>query len=163
MRRILLNITFAVLLICTAYPLFSQDISVGGSWDLSIDVSDMQSGMISELNSTYESPADQITSSVTNSSYGWFGTWYWMVSVSRDNTQWHSALHLDVRRSSSGLGFGSVSGGTSYQEVTTTNRAFITGSRHRLWMGFQLRVRGVSSAVPAGTYSTTVTYTIVEL
>jgi len=146
-----------------AISLFSQDINVSGSWELTIDESDMQSGFISDLNSTYESPADQVTASVNNSSYGFFGLWYWRIDVSRDNSQWHNNLHLDVRRSSGGFGFGSIYGGTSYQEVTTSTQAFLTGSRFRLWIGFQYRLRGVSVAVPAGTYVTTVTYTIVEL
>jgi len=158
-----LKFIIAASVFTVAFPLFSQDISVSGSWELTIDESDMQSGMISDLNSTYESPANQVSATISNSSYGWFGTWYWGVDVSRDNSQWNNNMHLDVRRSSGGFGFGSISGGTSYQEVTTSTQIFFTGVSFRLWIGFQYRLRGVSVAVPAGTYVTTVTYTVVEL
>ena len=163
MNRTGLKIIIAASICSAAIPLFSQDISISGSWELTIDESDMQSGMISDLNSTYESPTDQVSATISNSSYGWFGTWYWRVDVSRDNSQWNNNLHLDVRRSSGGFGFGSISGGTSYQEVTTSTQAFFTGVSFRLWIGFQYRLRGVSAAVPAGTYAATVTYTVVEL
>jgi len=158
-----LKISILIFVMFSSVQLCAQDISIGGSWELTIDESDMQSGMISDLNSTYESPADQVYATITHPDYGWFGTWYWRVDVSRDNSQWHNLLHLDVRRSSGGFGFGSISGGTSYQEISTATQSFFTGARNRLWIGFQYRLRGVSVSVPAGTYVATVTYTVVEL
>lgn len=154
---ILLTIPFFFGLKQTGY---SQTISVTGNWDLMIDETDLQGGPGTDLVSTYESNTSM---SIRVRKGGWFNNWNWRVDVKKINGNWHGDFHLDVRRTGNGFGFGSISGGTSYQEISGTDQSFFSGSRNRTAIPFQYRLRGVSVQVVPNTYTTTVWFTVVEM
>jgi len=60
------------------------------------------------------------------------------------------------------LGLGTISGGSSYIEVTGVAQTFFTGSGNRYDADVQLKLTGISLSIPAGTYSTTVYLTLVD-
>jgi hypothetical protein len=141
----------------------SQTISLSGSWSLTIGETDLQGGPGSDLNSTYESSGFM---SIGVQNGGWFTNWNWKIIVNKSDYNWPDDFILDVRRIGNGFGFGSISGGTSYREVTDVfdeNDPFFTGTRNRILISFQYRLRGVSAQVPADTYNTTVYYTVIEI
>jgi hypothetical protein len=141
-------------LICSAGTL-----TLTGSWAKTIDSSDLQAGPGSDLTDTYESAANQVTIDVTA-----VGNSTWDVNVKKIDSNWHANFQLSVRRTSSGTGAGgsSVSGGTTYQEITDTNQLFFNGKKARQGINVQLRLSGVSVQIPQDTYITTVYYTVVE-
>lgn len=97
------------------------------------------------------------------------------ISVSRTNTDWHNNLILTARRTGAGtpsfLGAVSASGGTTAQTITNISTAFFTINVSFLSLGgislsnipIEYSLSGISVILPVKTYSTTITYTIVEL
>lgn len=134
-------------------------ITASGGWTETIDASDLAAGAGSNLISTYTSGsgATLIGVSATLDLLGW------TVSVQRSDVNWQPAFHLYVKRTGSGSGC-SVNNGTAYQEVTTSSQSFfacpalLNNGASNIPVQYQLT--GVSVAVPAGTYSTTIIYTV---
>ena len=143
-------------LVCSGGICWAISITATGSWSETIDASDLQAGAGSDLISTYESAADAVIIDITDTSGAWG------LDVKKIDTNWHSNLHLHVKRTSDGQGPGSISGGTSYQEVTDTDLSFFSGDRWRSDVDIQLKLTGVSIQVPLDTYTTTVYYTIFD-
>jgi hypothetical protein len=133
-------------------------ISVTGSWFETIDETDLQGGAGSDLKSTYESAADQVSIDLLGA-----GNKGWRVDVRKVDTDWHSDLALYVKRTSDGSGKGQIAGGTSYQQVTDTYQDFFTGDHNRRNVNVQLMLDGVSATLPCGNYLTTVYYTVMEV
>jgi len=86
----------------------------------------------------------------------------WRVDVRRVDATWHGDFTLWIRRSGDGTGSGSVSGGTTYLTVTTTDQTLFTGAEDRDDVPIQFQLTGVSIQIPPGDYETTIVYTIVE-
>jgi hypothetical protein len=153
---------FIILLILNPLSLSAGSIDVNGSWSETINVNDLIAGAGSDVNSTYTSPADQATVDITLTS-GALDEW--RVDVKKSDSNWHSSTHLYLRRSSDGtpghIG-ATISGGTSYLEVTDIDQVFFSGSGDRLNVGIQLRLTGFSVHVPPGNYSTTIILTFVD-
>jgi len=153
---------FIILLSLNPLCLPAGSIDTNGSWSETIDASDLIAGAGSNVNSTYTSPGDQATVDITLTS-GALDEW--RVDVKKSDSTWHSSTHLYLRRSSDGtpghIG-ATISGGTSYLEVTDIDQAFFSGSGDRLNVGIQLRLTGFSIQVPPGNYSTTVTLTFID-
>jgi len=142
-------------------------IRLGGLWRLTIDENDLLAGAGSDLNSTYESDADEvIVRNIGHSDYKKGDDWYWKVEISKSDGNWHSNFYLDVRRTSDGTSEGgSISGLTSYEEIINADPTppTFTGVRHHRNINMQYRLRGVSLQIPADIYDTTVIYTLMEL
>lgn len=133
-------------------------IGVTGSWFETIDETDLVGGAGSDLRSTYESAADQVSIDLLGA-----GKKGWRVDVRKVDTDWHADLGLYVRRTSDGSGNGQIAGGTSYQQVTDTYQEFFRGDGNRRNVNVQLMLDGVSAELPCGNYLTTVYYTVVEV
>jgi hypothetical protein len=134
-------------------------ISALGSWSETVDQADLTGAPGSNLTTTYESAADQVSVDVTGTT-GDADTW--RVDVKKSDTAWHGDLHLHLKRTSDGTGTGSISGGESYLEVPDTNTEFLSGGGDRAGIHVQLKLTGVSVSVPADAYSTTIYYTVVD-
>jgi hypothetical protein len=133
-------------------------ITVTGSWTLSIGQANLTGAAGSDLTSTYASATNQATMGTSGT-----GGHTWRIDVLRVDTTWHANLHLWVQRTNNGTsGGGSASGGTTFLEVTTTTQTFCTGVGDRLGFTLQFQLTGVSCAVPAASYSTSIKYTIVQ-
>jgi hypothetical protein len=133
-------------------------IAVTGSWSLSIGQANLTGGAGTDLTSTYASATGQATLGVS-------GTYShtWRIDVRRVDTTWHANFHLWIKRTNNGTsGSGSYSGGTTYLDLTTSNQTFMTGTGDRTGFTLQFQLTGVSTAIPAASYSTTITYTITQ-
>jgi len=153
-RHIVLLLLF--LLISSYGICWAVNITITGSWSETIDASDLQAGAGSDLIDTYESASNTVAIDIiapTN----------WRVDVKKSDTNWHANSQLYVRRTSDGSGSGSISGGTSYQEITDTDQSFFNGTIDRSNITGQLKLTGVSVQIPVDTYTTTVYYTVVEI
>ena len=133
-------------------------IGVSGSWFETIDENDLVGGPGSDLQSTYESAADQVSIDIEGAD-----SQSWRVDVRKIDTDWHGDLGLYVRRTSDGTGDGQITGGTSYEQVTDTYQELFSGDRDRSGINLQLMLDGVSAGLPCGNYLTTVYYTVVEV
>jgi hypothetical protein len=130
-----------------------------GSWSRTVAASDLVAGAGSDLHSSYESAAAQVSlhiSGATDKDDAW------RVDVSKTNGTWSGAFHLFVRRTGNGDGAGSISGGATYQEIGSMATAFFSGAGDRTSIPLQLELSGMSVQASPNTYSTTVTYTVVD-
>jgi len=134
----------------------SIEITSTGDWSLTIDENDLINGAGSDLNSTYESTTYQVSLTILGTSGSW------RVDVRKVNTNWHSDLHLWVRRTGDGSG-DSVWDGTVYQDLTGTDQPFFTGSDDVSAITVQLKLSGMSVQVPPDTYTATLYYTVVDI
>ncbi len=133
-------------------------ITLTGGWSETIDENDLQAGAGSDLIDTYESDSDAVSISISEAT-GAEDTW--RVDVKKVDTNWHGNFILYVKRTSDGTG-GSVSGGTSYQQMTDTYQSFFSGSDDVSGINVQLKLSGVSIQIPLDIYTTTVYYTVVD-
>jgi hypothetical protein len=151
----------------------SAFITLTGSWSLSIDQSNLQGGAGSDFVSTYESATNQVTISINKIVYGnffdWFISYNWRVAVRKSDINWLDPVrspsvhfHIEAQRTGNGTGFGSISGGTSYQEITDSDLLFFSGSMRRLNIPVQYRLSDVSVLMPVNSYSTNILYTLTE-
>ena len=132
-------------------------IRVNGSWTETIDIADLVGPPGSDLVSSYESATNQIDIDID-----YVDEVPWSVDVRRVDSNWHANFQLFVRRTSSHY---RVYGGTTYQEVTTSNQDFFYTTQEEndeYNIKVQLRLDGVSIQIPPGTYTTTVYYTVTE-
>jgi len=151
---LVLAATFALINLVLA-----SNITVTGSWSLSIGQADLSGTAGSELNSTYTSATNQATLGA-DATYSFTN---WRISVRRIDTTWHANFHLWVKRTNNGTsGTGTYSGGTTFIDLTTVDQTFMTGRGDRSGFTLQFQLTGVSTAVPAASYSTTIRYTIVD-
>ena len=158
LRRLILATSVMLLFTFTGgRPLDAITITVQGSWSKTIGSADLIAGAGSDLTSTYESSSNQgvITIGSTAGS--------WRVDVKKLDTVWDSDLHLHVRRTSDGTGPGSISGGTSYVEITGVDTTLFSGDDDRSDVDQQLRISGVSVSLGVSNFSTTITYTVVDV
>lgn len=124
------------------------DISAEGVWSEIIDANDLVSGAGSDLKSSYESEAGATLLTISgctdeNDS--------WQVEVSRTDYNWSSKFVLYVRR-----------GEENYQAITTSNSTLFSGAGNTANIALQYKLEGMSVQVSPGTYSTTITYTVVD-
>jgi len=135
---------------------FAGDIVATGGWSLTVDSADLVSGAGSDLTSTYESAASATDLAVT-------ATADYRVDVRRTDGTWDGDFTISARRTQDGSGSGSISGGTTYLAITTTDAEFFTGNSDRTGVKVQYQLEGMSVSITPDTYSSTVTYTIVDL
>jgi hypothetical protein len=134
-------------------------ITVTGSWSLSIGQADLQGAAGSDLTTYYESATTQLTMAISGS-----GGHTWRVDVKRVDSTWHGNFGLSIKRTNGGTsGTGSLyAGGTEYGLITTSNQTFWTGIGDRAGIYLQEKLDGVSCAIPAASYSTTIYFTVVQ-
>lgn len=132
------------------------DIFATGGWSRTVDSSDLTSGAGSDLTSSYESAASATDLDLTAAAD-------YRVDVRRTDGTWDGDFTLYVKRTQAGSGAGTISGGAAYQGVTTTDAEFFTGNGDRTGVKVQYQLDGMSVTVSPDTYSSTVTFTIVDL
>jgi len=112
---------------------------------------------------------------VTNEFYTGDTDYYWSIfnakknagirlDMERDTASWNSDIHIYVIRLTAGDGPGVPSGGTTYQEITSSTTTFFSTTDTCPNIYFKYRMDGVTAGVLAATtYTTTITYTGVDI
>jgi hypothetical protein len=135
------------------------NITVTGSWTQTIDKNNLTGGPGTDLTSTYTSAQNinlvTITGAVSKRDN-------WQINIKRINNTWNGSLQISARRTSSGTGTGSVSGGQNYIQVSETDTVFFTGAGNLSGIRVQLQLTGASLQVSPNQYSTTIQYTIID-
>lgn len=152
---------FLVPLLLTATEAEAIDISAAGGWNETVNQSDLVAGAGSQLIDTYEGTTGGTVIDVSNCTDDADN---WRVDVRRiDDGDWHGDFILYVKRTSDGSGSGSVSGGLSYVEITTTDTQLFIGAGDRDGMELQYRLTGMSTAASPDNYSQTIVFTVVDI
>jgi hypothetical protein len=157
MKKIFCSIIFILLVFTKAEAI---DITATGSWNKTIDTSDLASGAGSDLVGIYESTVNATVLTVLNTTGN---TDNWRIDVRRSDSTWHGDFILYIQRTSDGTGGGSISGGLSYITIGTTDSQFFSGAGDRSSVNLQYKLTGMSVSIPPNTYSTTVVFTIVDV
>jgi hypothetical protein len=134
----------------------AANITITGTWTLSIGVADLTGRPGTNLTANYNSATNQVLMDVTTTGVNW------RVDVLRIDTHWTTLVVLSIRRTGTGSGTGTVTGGGSYMAITPTSQTFVTGSGNRAGIQLQERITGVSVSIPVDTYTTTVQFTVVD-
>lgn len=155
--RLTVTLIFVLLIgFSITFTAFTTDITVAGSWSETINFNNLQGGAGSEIIGTCESIPGDVIIDISN------GSPSWRVDLRRDGMNWPAELSLSVKRVSSGTG-GSVSGGTGYQTITTTDQILFTGSGNITGIELQFQLDGISTSITPDIYNTQIIYTVVDL
>lgn len=123
-----------------------------------IDQTDIVGGAGGDVPATFESP--DRTFSID--SWGFNPPSNWHIDVSRVDVNWNADIHLYVRRTGPGTG-ATLTGGTTYQEVTTSAAPFFSasgGDCSNIPIRYQVTGSYASLGIPADTYVTRIYYTV---
>lgn len=159
MRTFVFFVALVLLVACqaSAQPLRLR-LNNNSDWDIALDVTNLTGAAGTDFATDIESldGAQQMWLQNTGGN--------WRVDVSRADTTWHPSIRVYVRRTSDGTGGTTISGGTAYQEITTVDTSFFTGTGNPRDINLQFSTNGAfaGGGVPAGSYLTTVTYTITD-
>jgi hypothetical protein len=126
---------------------WAADINATGGWTETIDAGDLVAPNTagSPLRSTYESGAGATALDITAAGN-------WRVTVDRDSWTNSGTCSLEVKRA-----------GGDYVEIPAGSSAdFMTGANDTSGIDCQYRLSGMSTSVAPNTYSTTVTYTVID-
>jgi len=157
MKKTFYSIIFILLVFTKAEAI---DVTATGSWNRTVDASDLASGAGSDLVGIYESAVNATALTILNTTGN---TDNWRIDVRRSDSTWHGNFVLYIQRTSDGSGGGSISGGLSYTAIGTTDSQFFSGAGDRSSVNLQYKLTGMSVSIPPNTYSTTVVFTVVDV
>ena len=132
------------------------DIAATGGWSETINSSDLTSGAGSDLTGTYESSTNATVLDITNAANQGDR---WRVDMQRSDSTWHANFTLYIKRITTNQ---KLNGGLSYTEIRTSTDTFFDGKGNYSGINCQYQLTGMSMAIPPNTYTTTVTFTIVD-
>ena len=145
-----------ILSFCLAFsaPVYATDLTAVGDW----------TGLIVDpyRQSVYESNPDATVLNVINTA----GTKNWRVSVRASyDSNWPADVTLYIRPSAEGRGDSESSpvGVGVYVAVTTSDNIFLESKSDTTGIPIQYKLSGLSLSVPPGSYSTSVSFTVVEI
>ncbi len=121
-----------------------------------------------DFTGTYTSATNVKTLGVTNgnkNSAAEVNGYYWTIYVRKVDITWDNTAKIYTQRTGSGtprstLRTSTVTGGTTYQQITDTNQTFFTGYRGSTAIPIQYQLQGVSVVMAVKTYTTTIYYTV---
>lgn len=157
MRRVSIGLAVFVLLSLPSQASFGLEVVTTGKWLLTLDSTSLVGGAGTGFADIYESSATEVQLSINPTLL--VNTW--TVDVHRSDLNWHGDLTISAKRTSAGSG-GSVSGGTTYREISTTSAYFFQGEGEVTDIDLQFKVQGVSVALDSTQYTSEIVYTVIE-
>jgi hypothetical protein len=145
--------------VALATPAWGIDLSLVGAWSEPIGASDLVSGAGSDLADAYESTVDEVVITIATTTGAGDN---WRVDVRKSDTNWPSSFKLWVQRTSDGTGPGSITGGTTYQQVTGSDASFFSGAGDRSNVDVRVKLTGASVSELPDTYVASLIYTVVD-
>jgi len=139
-------------------PAAPLSLTESGSWNAgSFGIAQLTGAAGTNFTATQTSSANAVLMTIANTTLTG-----WNITVRKVDTTWNAGLHAFVRRTGAGTGTGTVAGGLTYQEITGTDLAFLSGTNNKASIPLQFQLTGLSVTVGAGLFSTTVFYTLTE-
>ena len=166
MRKLLIFISVLLTVSVGQNQLLAQSkVKLQGRWDCFVSASDIiEAG--NDYIGTYESGDSEVQFSVNDGFWPELLGYNWSVSIRKSDVDWDNTAKIYVQRTSDGTPYllnGTVTGGTSYQQVNDTEMYFFSGNRGRQNIEIQYRLQGVSVVMKAQTYTTYIIYTVSSL
>lgn len=146
---------FALLLLGSIASAPAADLVALGHWSEDINAQDLISGAGSGLQNP-ESTAGIITLSISNPLVTY------RVRARLSSGSWNGNVGLWIKRASAGSGLGTITGGTSYVQLTNSDTEIFSGTLDRSSVSLQLKTTGLTTAVSSGTYQSPVIFTVVS-
>lgn len=147
------RVLWVSLLLAPIAPATPSIMSTGG-WSLTIDEGDLGGSAGSDFIDTHTSEANIAQLDISGTSGAW------TVTVQRDPVRWPAEVRLWVRRTSDGTPSGSISGGDTFQEITSEPLPLFQGQGDVSGIALQYRVTGVSVTIGAGLFDAPISYTL---
>lgn len=130
------------------------DITSNGDWVESISAAHLVSGAGSDLQPQFESVAGVTSLTISNAPGAW------TLGVRRAGGGGHGDVTVYVKRTSGGTGSGSISGGSAYMELTSSNAELFSGTEARSGISLQFKLTGLSRGVSPATYFSSIIFTV---
>ncbi len=160
-RRVAAMLLLLAVFCLPAFTAPKLSIRVTKRWQENLQAKDLTGGAGTDFRSPFESDVNEVDITISKTSTP---TAPWKVEVRRVDTNWSPDFVLYVKRTSDGTGTGTISDGTAYQEITTTDTLFFSGTGELRKIELQFRLDGVSAGIiTADDYITEVFYTVTEL
>ena len=148
-----------IVFILISNVLFSQSVSVSGSWIKTISASDItEAGK--DYVGTYTSSTTQTKISIdprrkNNTT---------VISIRKDDGDWHEDLNLQIKRINNGIK--DTSGGLEFQSITDIGADFFKTKGKKENVPLQYRINGISVLLPVllpvQEYTTTIIFTVYD-
>lgn len=132
----------------------AADLTSSGDWVESITASHLTAGAGSDLQAKFESVAGVTTLTIFNTSGSW------TLRARRGGNPGHPNVAIHVKRTSNGAGSGSIAGGTSYLELSTSDAELCSGSGDRSGIALQVKLTGLNRTVSPATYLSSLIFTV---
>lgn len=135
-----------------------ESIDSSGDWYHVISEADVAGPAGSSLSPSYDSSSQAAVLNVTATADR-----TWRVDVQKSDIAWHPSLKVWVRRTGEGVGIppvAPVTGGETFLPLTEVDQFLFSGRGTRQMVSLQYRLTGVSIAIPPGTYSTSILFTV---
>lgn len=158
-KTVLLFAISVTFLILSGPSARAVDVYAVGSCNFIIDSSCLVGGAGSDLIDSFESKLNATVINITGT--GGSGD-AWRVQLRKSSVSQLRGVAFYVKRTGDGSGSGTVSGGSSYVAVETSDTDFFEGSGDRTDITVQYKVSGISISVPPGNYSATIIFTVVD-
>ncbi len=133
----------------------AAEINLVGSWLKSFDIQDLRSGVGSDFRSPVESDVNEKSIEISNAT-----GLSWAIKVRRADTNMPAQVGVAVRRTTNGIGDGTIAGGESYLTISEQEQVLFSGSGDRVGVGLQLRLEGISIKEDPGLYSAMLIYRV---
>lgn len=130
------------------------DLSAMGSWTETVTAANLASGAGSDLTTSLQSISGVTVLNVTNAPGAW------RVKARLNAAQWNGNFTVWVKRTSSGAGSGTVTGGDSYVALGNTDIEIFNGTQDRTSVSLQLRLTGLNCHIPPDTYNSAIIFTV---
>jgi hypothetical protein len=132
----------------------ATDLTSSGDWVETLNATNLSTGAGSDLPACLQSISGITTLSVSNV------TGSWRVTARSNVSTWDSHLTLYVRRTSAGIGSGTITGGDAYVAITSTDSDFFSGSNARSSISVQYKLAGLAHNLSPATYLSSLTFTV---
>lgn len=143
-----------LLLILLSHFAQCADLTSMGDWAETVTATNLVAGAGSDLQPQFESISGVTMLTISNSP----GPWILRARLS--GTGGHGDVTVQVKRTSTGSGTGSIDGGTTYTELTGLDSEIFSGTESRGSISLQFKLTGLSCHVSPDTYLSSIIFTV---
>lgn len=145
--------TTLLLILCGHFASGADLISMG-DWVETITATNLVAGAGSDLQPRFESISGVTILTISNAS----GAWTLRARLS--GTGGHGDVSVQVKRTSTGGGTGSIEGGTTYTDLSSLDSEIFNGTESRENISLQFKLTGISCQISPDTYLSSIIFTV---
>ena len=130
------------------------DLTSMGDWVETITATNLAAGAGSDLQPQLESISGVTILTISNAPGAW------VLRGRLSGASGHGNVSVQVKRTSTGGGTGSIDGGTTYTELTGLDSEIFSGTESRESISLQFKLTGLSCHVSPATYFSSIIFTV---